>query len=197
MGSGEQEDDMPVQSNYSSYSNLSVTHTGSAVALPVSFTFSNLAINTNHSNQIEEEVGEDEEDEDDNSSTGNRPKSSESAYTNEDGTAPVTPRLGRFSMRKAQEDALLQEKLAAHAATRMKDVLEEKISELETQLHSEKNGRKQDYKHFQVAKESLQLEQRVLAAEVSRLTQKVSGCIKCLQFDRLLILLTFLFADYG
>lgn len=175
VGSGEQDEDVPVQSNYSSFSNLPATQAiaGSAAALPVSSTFPNLAISISNANQIEEEAGEDEEDDDDNSSTGNRPKSSESAYTNDDGTAPVTPRMGRFSMRKVQEDALLQEKLAAHAATRMKDVLEEKIKELETQLVVEKDGRRQDQMNFSDAKHSLQLEHRVLGAEVSRLTQKV------------------------
>lgn len=86
----------------------------------------------------------------------------------------VVPRMGRFSMRKMQEDVLLQEKLAVHAATRMKEALQQQISALEAELQTEKQNRKADQDQAMAMREGLQMNQKVLAAEISRLTSKIS-----------------------
>lgn len=81
---------------------------------------------------------------------------------------------GKFFIRKLEEDAILNEKLIANAAIRMKDQLIEQIGELETKLNDEKLEKEKAYDSFLIKEKGWQLKDHLLSSEIARLNKEVS-----------------------
>lgn len=80
---------------------------------------------------------------------------------------------GRFWQRKLEEDAMLNEKLYANAAVRMKEHLLQQITELEEKLRQEKLNRIKDREDYVYQEKGIELREQILTSEIVRAHKEV------------------------
>lgn len=122
------------------------------------------------SSQDEDDLDADFDDEDDD---GTRPPESPGGRSRRQ-SSNCALSAGRFALRKAQEDALLAERLQTATALRQKEALVAQVSSLEASLATQKAAFEEERRRAAQAQDGLTLGQRILTTEISKLTNKLT-----------------------